>query len=177
MRRHRFVHLSEESRRESPAVRACRTLSSAILIAIGFLAAPVAQARENGWREVGPATWSITGLAVDPTDPDAVYAATLGGGIFKSADGGATWAAANDGLDSPGLVGLAVDSSGRVYAATGLKIFSFSDGAPSWIVSSDSGILKSCPPNTIPFDPTTHRFGALAIGAGDPQVLCALSRR
>ncbi|NRA98076.1 MAG: glycosyl hydrolase, partial [Planctomycetes bacterium] len=76
----------------------------------------------------------ITDVVLDPQDPDVIFAAayqrrravgqTIGGGpeagIFKSTDGGATWAKLKQGLPSGhvGRIALAVDARhpGRVYA-------------------------------------------------------------
>ncbi|MFP6640956.1 MAG: glycosyl hydrolase, partial [Myxococcota bacterium] len=76
----------------------------------------------------------ITDVVLDPQDPDVIFAAayqrrravgqTIGGGpeagIFKSTDGGATWARLKQGLPSGhvGRIALAVDKRhpGRVYA-------------------------------------------------------------
>ena len=42
-------------------------------------------------RTPGPA--NVTAVAVDPKRPTEVYATTVGGRIFVSRDGGATWGA------------------------------------------------------------------------------------
>jgi photosystem II stability/assembly factor-like uncharacterized protein len=52
----------------------------------------------------------LTGLAVDPATPSTLYAATYGHGVWRSTDGGVTWAQVNAGLarladfDALGLV-------------------------------------------------------------------------
>src|SRR5437660_7593298 len=38
-----------------------------------------------------PSSGRITGLAADPTDPDTIYIATAGGGVWKTTDGGTQW--------------------------------------------------------------------------------------
>lgn len=45
-----------------------------------------------------PTRTSVTSLAIDPSRPSTVYAGTGFGGVFKSTDAGATWAAFNIGL-------------------------------------------------------------------------------
>jgi photosystem II stability/assembly factor-like uncharacterized protein len=40
---------------------------------------------------VGEPGHAVVGLALDPEDPQVVYAALLGKGVFRSTDGGATW--------------------------------------------------------------------------------------
>ncbi len=47
----------------------------------------------NGGNETlgGPVSGRMTGIAVDPTDPNVIYAATAGGALWKTIDGGNTW--------------------------------------------------------------------------------------
>ncbi len=67
-----------------------------------------------------------------------LYAGTYGGGVFKSTDSGATWAAANTGLTNWVVQALAVDpTAATLYAGTG------GDGV---FKSTDSGAhLGRCP--------------------------------
>jgi hypothetical protein len=48
-----------------------------------------------------------------------VYAGTRGGGVFRSADGGAAWVAINDGLYDKRVVALGASGPGRLLAGTG----------------------------------------------------------
>ena len=88
------------------------------------------------WRQVPisvPA--EITSLAIDPSAPERIYAATDLGDIFKSIDSGETWIAARNGLPDPVYVhSLAIDPStpARIYAATDQGIFMSADYAASW---------------------------------------------
>ncbi len=90
----------------------------------------------------GGATWSVDpfapvashgGLAVDPTDPDIVYAADATAGVRRSGDGGASWSPAS----STGrlVLSIAVDPSRPdiVYAADGRPLKSV-DGGATWDV-------------------------------------------
>jgi photosystem II stability/assembly factor-like uncharacterized protein len=43
------------------------------------------------WARAGLNARGVEALAVDPTDPNLVYAGTASGGLFKSPDGGANW--------------------------------------------------------------------------------------
>ena len=43
----------------------------------------------------------IAALAIDPSTPTTLYAGTSGGGVFKSTDGGGSWRAVNDGMNTP----------------------------------------------------------------------------
>jgi photosystem II stability/assembly factor-like uncharacterized protein len=88
------------------------------------------------WRQIPisvPA--EITSLAIDPSTPARIYAATDQGGVFKSIDSGETWLAAQDGMPDPiFLHALAIDPStpARIYAATDHGVFMSTDAAASW---------------------------------------------
>lgn len=93
------------------------------------------------WASNGPTGGIVLSLAVDPSQPNVVYAGTNGGGVFKSTDGGFSWIAVNGGIAAPAslaITGLSVDplSPGRVYASgqSGAQggVFASSDGGASW---------------------------------------------
>lgn len=85
--------------------------------------------RDGGktWSAVAGTTPSrVVALAVSPVGPDVIYAGTESMGLYKSADGGATWSAMNQGLGlEPGVrlsvTAIAVDSQNpdSVYVARG----------------------------------------------------------
>jgi len=61
---------------------------------------------------------AITGLVIDPMNSRTLYAATLGQGVLKSADGGISWAPMNIGLSNPSVFTLAIDPiNGRTLYA------------------------------------------------------------
>jgi photosystem II stability/assembly factor-like uncharacterized protein len=61
---------------------------------------------------------SVLSLVVVPGEfLDTIYAGTAFG-VWRSLDGGATWHPARTGMGRPSVVGLAIDDSGRIYAAT-----------------------------------------------------------
>ena len=53
--------------------------------------------------------YAVVALAIDPRDPDNIYAGSQTGGILKSADGGTTWAVANTGLTNRRVSALIID--------------------------------------------------------------------
>jgi len=62
-----------------------------------------------------------------------MYAATAGG-VFKSTNGGATWAAFNAGLPDAGVRALAVDTvNSNLYAATSTGIYQTPTAAAAWL--------------------------------------------
>src|SRR5262249_23629160 len=103
-------------------------------------------------------------IAIDPEDPGVLYAvnngplkfATQPGGIFKSVDGGATWTAANSGLErsdritGPLLIDprnprtmyvSAVESPAYNYA-----IYQSTDGAGTWNRVANGRDLRAVDP-------------------------------
>src|SRR5690349_18620740 len=60
----------------------------------GLLAAGGAQALD--WRAEGPDLAVVSDLALDTKNPDVLYAATDGGGLWRSADRGGHWVLLSD---------------------------------------------------------------------------------
>lgn len=61
----------------------------------------------------------VTALAIDPTHPETLYAATDRRGIFRSTDSGKSWHSFNAGLTDLDVRTLALDATGRtLYAGT-----------------------------------------------------------
>jgi photosystem II stability/assembly factor-like uncharacterized protein len=85
------------------------------------------------WVSAGPINIGgrVTDVALDPTNPNIIYAGTSMGGVFKSNDGGVTWAAVFDdaGALSIGDLAVAPSAPNTVYAGTGEANGSFSTGA------------------------------------------------
>jgi photosystem II stability/assembly factor-like uncharacterized protein len=71
-------------------------------------------------------------LAVDPADPDTVYAGLREGGVRRSGDGGRSWVECE--LPERGVFSLAVSAAdGAVYAGTEpSRLFRSDDGGASW---------------------------------------------
>jgi hypothetical protein len=67
----------------------------------------------------------VLSLALDPRAPSTLYSAIENAGIYKTTDGGASWAAANDDLGAPAV------EPDRIYAG------SFGDGAFAMPLGSD----------------------------------------
>ncbi len=68
----------------------------------------------------------VTTLVVDPVHPNLIYAGNFREGVFRSADGGATWGPFNYGLTNLKVNALAIDSSGNfLHAATTAGVFDY----------------------------------------------------
>ena len=111
-----------------------RRLSTVLLLAslMPVLARPAA-AGVDRWTPIGPEGGEILSLAADPDSPGTLYAGTYYGGVWKSLDGGGSWAPTVEGLVGPSVSVLAV-SAGRVLAGgydhAGLYVLT--DGASAW---------------------------------------------
>ena len=84
---------------------------------------------QPGWRE------NTMAFAIDPGNPDVIYAGDLGHAMFKSSDGGATWSKMNEGLAAVVPRGLAITPTDpdTVYAETyALGVLKSSNGGHSW---------------------------------------------
>jgi len=83
-------------------------------------------------------------MVVDPTTPTTIYEATGDLGVFKSADGGATWKQASTGLTSSNILILTIDpvnpqvlfaATTPVYGAAAhpaVAVYRSTDGANTW---------------------------------------------
>jgi photosystem II stability/assembly factor-like uncharacterized protein len=73
------------------------------------------------WTELGPSNIGgrVRDSAVDPTTQDVVYVATGSGGLWRSADGGATLTSVWPYYLPQSMGAVAVDSQGVVWAGTG----------------------------------------------------------
>ncbi len=125
----------------------------------------------------GGANWQLTGqpnnistpgystcVAVDPTNPSTVYVGTPGGvGLHKTTDGGATYAAKNNGLFVPVVNSIAVDPSNTqtVYAATVFGVFKTTNGGDNWTQANGGGLSSQ---------PNVYR---IIVAPSNPQTLYA----
>lgn len=91
-------------------------------LALAALTAPVYGQIANAWSNIAPNV-AISALAIDPDNPNTIYAGTVSG-VLKSTDGGTTWI--NTGL-SGDIVTLAIDfaNPGILYAAISEHNFCF----------------------------------------------------
>jgi photosystem II stability/assembly factor-like uncharacterized protein len=109
---------------------------------------------------------NVTSLAVDPHDPQVVYAATGNHGLLKTTNGGQGWMAINQGLPASRALSVVlhpVDAS-IVYAGLGTAgLYRSTDGGATWQPSA-AGLNPEASVSDIVFDPTA------------PQVMYAADR-
>jgi len=99
-----------------------------------------AEASAAAWVSLGPTNLSgrILHVAFHPTDPDVVYAASAGGGLWRSTDGGSTWNPLTDDIGSLAIGGVAVGPSDPDLVAIGTG-----EGTPNVDRIPGVGVLRS----------------------------------
>ena len=77
----------------------------------------------NNWVDIGSPLpdWPINALAIDPTNPSILYAASGAGGLYRSTDAGASWSSIPE-LQSPIIHSIAIDPSDPSRVYTGADI-------------------------------------------------------
>jgi photosystem II stability/assembly factor-like uncharacterized protein len=108
------------------------------------------------WTHVGPDGGKVCALAASPSRPAVVYAGVTPGGVYRSADNGATWTFAGTGLGpDSSACHLAVDPvrPNVVWAGTGTGLFKSENSGTSWVLRG----------------PSFHGFKAIAAVAVDPK--------
>ncbi|HVT14962.1 MAG TPA: hypothetical protein VHQ90_02125 [Thermoanaerobaculia bacterium] len=134
----------EEIARGAGRFRALLSAAAAVFLAAAVLAGPAAapvQAGVGTWTPFGPADGSaggVTALAADPVHPGTLYV-QAGSDVFRSNDGGASWAWSGDGLPGGGwIVSLAVapDDPAVVYATDGNSLYRSADAGHHWSKAS-----------------------------------------
>jgi hypothetical protein len=112
-------------------------------------------------------------LAVDPADPETVYAGLRGGGVRRTTDGGRTWADCD--LPASDVFSVAVGSAdGAVYAGTEPSaLYRSDDRGETWRELSGLLELPSRPTWSFPPRPWTSHVRWIAPSPHDRDVVLA----
>lgn len=128
-----------------------RTRAALALLVLGFLVGPVPVGLSRTLQIADPAAWSSGGpegsriidVAVDPNDPNTIFAVSLGSAyVYRTTDGGATWTPSDSGIrirHGCFVRTVAIDpvDSRRMYAGTcgsGL-LFRSTDAGLNWFTT------------------------------------------
>lgn len=68
---------------------------------------------------------SVNAIAIDSAAPRILYATTTSGGLFKSIDGGMSWALSRNGLTNLMITALTIELGGTLYAGTSVGFDAF----------------------------------------------------
>lgn len=124
------------------------------------------------WNSIGPnvivtgtaqfrSNGRVTAIAIDPSTPSTIYVGAVGSGVWKTADGGGSWAPVTDSLPSLDVAAIAVDPTtpSNVYVAlVNAGVFRSTDAGASWTqLSTDLG--------------AEVRWGVLIVSPADPRVI------
>lgn len=98
----------------------------------------------NQWTisNEGKALGMISAIAIDPANPDVIYAGTEAGKIFKSIDDGETWQEKSEGLWGDSIIALAIDSTNphTLYAGAYGTLYKSIDAGENWDIIYEVGI-------------------------------------
>ena len=152
---------------------------AAVVASVMVLAAPTLFAQELDagvygelrYRHIGPEGNRVIAIASHPGDRDLIYAGAASGGIWKTTDGGLTWAPVFDDTDVASIGALAVSTSDPnvVWAGTGETnirsmisigngIYKSTDAGKTW---QQMGLRE------------TGRIGRLVIHPDNPDIVFA----
>jgi photosystem II stability/assembly factor-like uncharacterized protein len=107
----------------------------------------------GAWTWLGPGNIGgrIRSLVINPTNPQIMVAGSVGGGLWRTTDGGANWTVVNDFLANLAVSTMVMDpaNSNIIYAGTGEGFYN-SDGIQGAGIfkSTDGGVNWTQLPNT-----------------------------
>ena len=122
-----------------------------------------------GWQWFGPGNIGgrIRGVAVDPGEPSRMWAASVGGGVWHTQDGGASWAPVDDFLSNLACACIAMDPADplTIYAGTGEGFWN-GDALPgNGIFATSDGVTWAVLPATrVPEFTYVNRIAVAASG-------------
>lgn len=128
----------------------------------------------------------IAGIAVDPTSDSTIYVAAAGGGVWKTTDGGTTWTALTDTMNSLAMGAIAVAPSNhlKIYAGTGEAnnagdsnfgrgILVSGDGGGTWtLATGPGGVFDRLAIAQISVNPTDATIAYAAVNDFAENGLC-----
>jgi len=125
-------------------------------LAAALLASSAAFGEIGSWTSIGPGGGTVAFVAVAPSDPAIVYAATTDGGVFVSEAGGVDWRSASVGLTDLRMQCVVVSpvDPATAYAGTASGGFKTVNRGASW--TALGGGFPASVINSIVIDPSNH---------------------
>lgn len=122
----------------APRPRPGLPIGPSVALALALAGALATGPASAQWRAEGPVAGTVNDLAVDPTNPDTLYAGTAGGGVWRSTDAGRTWEQPSGDLTNYTVEWVEVDPAdpARLWAAVDQRgpsaMFRSTDRGASW---------------------------------------------
>ena len=119
------------------------------ILLLGMLMYKAGFTQNGTWKQMGPPlSGRVTGIVASPANPDLLIAASGGGGIWRSINGGQSWTqSASQVLPDNTVLKLEWDklNNGRLYAITYSDLYASTDAGISWKNLTGSGGMPSLP--------------------------------
>jgi hypothetical protein len=152
-----------------------------VLILLFLFSSTITFSQEgNGvWTLNTNAVGTVYAMVIDPLNPNNIYSAGLTAGIFKSTNGGTSWAAVNTGLTYTAVQTLAISPSNPLvlYAGTNQGnpnsgIYVTTNGGANWTLKNNGIIETSIGVQAFAINPLNPSVAYAAIfdGLADAQV-------
>lgn len=113
----------QQARQRARAQRAVAGIPTGAPVRVPRGAAAMAGLRQAAWRAIGPGNIGgrTRSILCHPTNPNRMWAASAGGGIWRTDDAGAHWQPVNDFLANLAVTSLVIHPTNPniIYAATG----------------------------------------------------------
>ncbi len=131
------------------------------------------------WINRGPGNVAgrARGIIVDPDDPTGLtwFIASVGGGVWKTSDGGATWTELT--VDVPNLaiqcIAMAASDHDVIYAGTGESYYNIDTlNGNGMLKSIDRGVTWTPLPSTLD-DPRFNNVSRIVVSPSDPDLVVA----
>jgi len=133
--------------------------------------------KAGSWAARGPGNVAgrARGIIVDPVDPTGLtwFIAAVGGGVWKTDDGGTTWDVLTDDLPNLAIQSLAMAQSDQdvLYAGTGESFYNIDTMNGNGILKSvDRGANWSQLPSTLD-DPRFNNVSRILVSPTDPDLV------
>lgn len=117
-------------------------------------------------------------VAADPAEPGRAFAGTFDDGVYRTLDGGATWAQVGDGIPHKRALSVAISpchrANGRAVVYVGTEptsLYRSEDDGQTWQALPRLTALPSAPTWSFPPRPHTSHIRWIALHHRDPQVI------